>query len=193
MKRGLIILSYSLLFIGFVGFIGGALINSEIIEYKQELPLGDVNSIVVDDEGLIFIGLGFYGKVQVYDFNGEFVRNWNVDNNGGAFNITYENDAIYVKQIRNHGWDRYDEFGELTGGRDVLDGVFEVERTSSFKDKNNTLYELRGFMFNQVYKDGELLITQNLFLKIMTGPFPAWLFFVFGGITLVYLEKKKVK
>lgn len=68
MKKIGIIISLLLILIGFTGFIGGALITGGIIDYDKEVPLGDIEGIVIDKEGYIYVGLGFYGKVQVMIF-----------------------------------------------------------------------------------------------------------------------------
>ena len=58
MKKMLPALAKLLLAIGFVGFMGGALIGMGIFNYNKELPLGDIKGFVVDNNGHIFVGLG---------------------------------------------------------------------------------------------------------------------------------------
>ncbi len=59
-------IAFLLLLIGFTGFMGGGLISEGIIDYNRELPLNEIEGIAVDEEENIYVGLGFYGKVQVY-------------------------------------------------------------------------------------------------------------------------------
>lgn len=59
------------------------LIGSGLLKQFQELPLNDIQGIIVQDSA-IYIGLGEYGRIQQYNLDGTFVNSWS------AWTITYE-------------------------------------------------------------------------------------------------------
>src|SRR6478735_842158 len=123
MKKTVLIIAMFLILIGFTGFVGGLLITTSVIEFTKELPLGDTEGIVVDKFGRIYIGLGFYGKVQVYDNEGHFLRNWKVESSGGSFRIDLTKEQnILIATARGNKQIVYDTNGNILS-KTVIDKI----------------------------------------------------------------------
>jgi len=183
---------------GFTGFIGGALITIGIIEYNKEVPLGDIKGIVVDNEGHIYIGLGFYGKVQVYDTNGKFIKNWEVAASGGSFNINLtEGQNILISTARGEKQILYDKNGKVVS-KNSIDNIYsETKRPwNSFVTSEGDSYEVKGGMFPSIIRispDNKVIVKQGLILQLMKGPFPVWLIGALGMGLNFLLRKDKIK
>lgn len=183
---------------GFTGFLGGGLIAMGIIEYDKEVPLGDIQGIVADNKGHIYLGLGFYGKVQVYDNNGKFIKNWQVGASGGAFNIDLiEDQNILVSTARGNKQILYDQNGKVIS-KNSIEGVYlETKRSwDSFTPSEGETYEVKGGMFPSIVRtspDNKVIVKQGLILQLMKGPFPAWLIGVLGMGLNYLLRKDKIK
>jgi len=183
---------------GFTGFIGGALITMGIIEYDKEVPLGDIKGIVVDNEGHIYVGLGFYGKVQVYDTNGKFIKNWKVGASGGTFNIDLTDDQnILISTARGDKQILYDKNGKVVSKNSVDNIYSETKRPwDSFATSEGDSYEVKGGMFPSIVRtspDNKVIVKQGLILQLMKGPFPAWLIGALGMGLNFLLRKDKIK
>ena len=198
MKKIGIILSLLLILIGFIGFIGGGFITMGVINYEKEVPLGDIKGIVVDNEGHIYIGLGFYGKVQVYDTNGEFIKNWKAGASGGTFNIELTEDQnILISTARGDKQILYDQNGNVLSKKSNYNIYSNTKRPrNQFTTDRGETYEVVGGMFPKIIKtspNNKMIVNQGLLLQIMKGPFPAWLIAALGiGLTFL-LRKDKIK
>jgi hypothetical protein len=198
MKKIGIILSLLLILFGFIGFISGALITMGVINYEKELPLGDIKGIVVDNKGHIYLGLGFYGKVQVYDTEGEFIKNWKVDASGGTFNIELTEDQdILISTARGNKQLLYDQKGKVLS-KNSIDNIYSETkgRWDRFTTIEGETYEIKGGMFPKVIRSStssKLIVKQGLILQLMKGPFPAWLIAALGMGLNFLLRKDKIK
>ncbi len=198
MKKLGTILSLLLILMGFIGFIGGALITMGVIDYDKEVPLGDIKGIVVDNEGHVYIGLGFYGKVQVYDSNGEFINNWVVGASGGTFNIDLTEDQnIIISTARGDRQILYDQNGKVLSKKSIDNIYSETKKPwDRFTTSKGEIYEVKGGMFPKILRtspDKKVVIKQGLILQLMKGPFPAWLIAALGMGLNFLLRKEKIK
>jgi len=184
--------------IGFCGFIGGAFISMGVIEYKGELPLGDIKGIVVDADGFVYVGLGFYGKVQVYDSSGVFVRNWNANSSAGSFNIGITaTEKIEISTARGDKRIVYNRNGDIIS-KNTIDNIYSKTKNTwnKFESENGSRYEISGGMFPEIkmtYPSENVIIKQGFFLQIMKGPFPAWLITAFGMGLLFLLNMVSIQ
>ena len=68
-------LAIILVFVGGFGFLRGFLTSIGTVKSEktfERLPLGDLRGIAVDNDGRVYCGLQFYGRVQVYNNQGKF-------------------------------------------------------------------------------------------------------------------------
>ena len=181
---------------GFFGFVGGFFISSGIIDYDGELPLGHVTSIVVDNRGDIYIGLGFYSKVQVYDSKGNFLRNWQVEAGGGTFamDLTPEQN-ILVSVARGRNQILYNQYGIILSRNKIKGDTTETHQfdVTSYKTQEGILYDIKGWVIPKVTRllpPKQVVIKQNVFLQLIRGPFPAWMWLGIGT-ALRFLNQRR--
>lgn len=197
MKKIGFLLALILILSGFTGFLGGALISSGIINYEKEVPLGGVKGIVVDTTGNIYIGLGFYGKVQVYDNNGVFLKNWNVDASGGTFNIDLTKEQhVLISTARGNKQMLYDQNGTLLSKK-TIDNIYNETKNPSdrFSTKTGEIYKVKGGIFPVIQRtspDDQVIVEQEFLFQLLKGPFPAWFMAAFGVVLILLIKKKEL-
>lgn len=195
-KKILNAVGWILALIGFIGFIGGAVISTF---YKYELPLGDVEGIVVSKDERMYLGLPFYRKIQSYDSQGKFLKNWNVDSFGGAFRLDIKNDTIIVAIARGNYLIKYDLEGKKLSLKCINDIYSKYENSNQFCYKlNHKTFKInKGLLFPSVVRhetggQTQKIISIPIILKIFNAPLPAWLFLFLGIIVLFSANKEKM-
>ncbi len=176
--------------LGAVGWFGGALFGGGLLSVPVhfEVPLGELEGIAVDSKGRVYCGASFYGRVQVYDREGRFLRGWSADASGGAFRIKVdEDDRVHVATARGGLHWIWDREGRLIHKAEDP-SQFEAFPASATTDRSGNRYEIRGrSLFPRVVRtDAEgrqcVMIATPWYLWIIQGPFPAWIFFFLGMI-----------
>lgn len=196
MKKTVTITALFFILIGFTGFVGGILITTSVIEFTKELPLGDTEGIAVDKFGRIYVGLGFYGKVQVYDSEGHFLRNWKVESSGGPFRVDLTKEQnILIATARGSKQIVYDSIGNILSNI-VIDRIYSRsnEPADIYITDQKVKYEIIGYVFPKIVRttlDKKIIVEQELLLKLMNGPLPAWLFAMIGVGLLLLSHKDK--
>jgi hypothetical protein len=185
------IISSILVIIGMVGFWSG----SYFFDYNTEIPLGDINGFVVDKENNIYVGSGFYQRVQVYNENGEFIKNWDIDAHGGTFTVNLtDNEEILITTARGDEQIWFDKNGRILSRKKINSETYEASERDwrTFNTAEDVKYEIKGTLFQKLIRVNpeKVIINQNLFLQIIKGPINIWLFAVIGAI-IGYLWKKK--
>jgi uncharacterized protein YneF (UPF0154 family) len=196
-KKLLNFISLILILIGFIGFIGGFVISMRLIEFKNEIPLGDIEGILVSKDGRIFLGLQFYGKIQSYDNQGNYIMNWDVTNSGGVFRMDIKNDTITVATARGDNLIKYDLVGNKLSQQNISNIYSKFKDSNQFTDNlTSSTYKINNGLFPNItrQKDGkcEKIITMSLLQKIFKGPMPAWLLAVFGMILRFLVNKEEM-
>jgi hypothetical protein len=153
--------------LGAFGFVNGIFAASGYNPWTSqstELPLGELRSIAVDSHGHIYCGLEFYGRVQVYDRDGHFLRGWFIDGHGKPFRMRMNaRDELEVLSV---------------GSRSLLvygnDGV-KVSEKPLGTDDYVALYEEFDKLRDEQYRG-----PQGEVYAIHPGPRPPLLFNPFG-------------
>ncbi len=194
-----ILLTLPLIILGYIGwfgpFLGGAL-------FPNEVPIGHCLGVVVDHQNRIYLGEGFYGKIQVYDSEGNFLKGWPVDAAGGVFRMRLsDQNKLEVATVRTNRLLTYDANGQLLEtkenvGRDLYDEWSQVDECK-YQDREGNLYEYQNILtFPRVIKTSptghkSVIVSTSIRQWLFTGPFPAWLFgatgiglmfFAFGNV-----------
>lgn len=196
MKRILTILATVIMLFGFVGFMGGALVNMGFIKYSGELPLGDVQGFCVDTAGNIYVASGFYGVIQAYSAGGEFLRHWPAEANGGSFSIGLDRDQnIVVYTVRGNGVFVFDHSGKLLSEGSMKTDIMAQGSSPSTASLGGLRYDLFKGMFSTVISASppqRTIVEQPLLLTLLKGPFPAWILFAIGLGSNILLRKDEL-
>lgn len=139
---------------------------------KNELPLSQMNSIIVDKKQNVYIGLDAFEKVQVYDRNGKFVANWDINAYGGSVCLELLGDtSIVVYAKRADIKSVYNTDGKLIASENVRKIPYEIVMNQyRFEDGNNDIYEITDDFFPIVTKNGEVFISQKFYYKVFYQP-----------------------
>lgn len=186
-----------LIIIGHISFIGGVLISSRLIEFNHELPLGHIEGITVSDDSRIYIGIHFYGKIQCYDANGNFLKNWKVDNSGGAFKIDIHEDTIIVATARGDYLIKYDLNGNKLSQETIYKIYSKYENLNQFIFKSNeSIYKVNNRFFSSISKESEgkieTIISTPIILTLFAWPLPAFILGILGAIILFIINNNKM-
>ena len=198
----LVFIGSFLLLAGISGFLGTAMCFFGIFSWLPqsiELPLAGIDGIDVNREGYLFVLSGRYGRIQVYDPEGNFVRGW------------FFHAGKYMK-IRINDENQIEVAAEYPNKIDVLDENGKLLRTTKFEDtdffdsftqKGKHLfdkstrrgYDVRGRVLPQIVQtgpDGQRKIGKNAFyLFPFQGPFQGWATGMAGMILMIRADKKK--
>jgi hypothetical protein len=193
------IIGVLLLVVGLGGFLA-APISFESDFFREvlgsfELPLGELRGIAVDSEGHIYCGLQSYGRVQVYDAEGEFLYSVPSGSSGGAFKIRInENDQLEVATARNDKLYLFDKGGNLVREWSEVGHYFSdfgtTGETQFYDDKEDATYVRKGYPIRAyiVKRDSagqENIIIRTPFHKwVFQSPLPAWFIGAIGGVML---------
>ena len=154
---------------------------------STEFPLGDLASIAVDRQGRIFCGIVAYGRIQMYDSDGRFVRGWPVGSSGGAFRIRMNrSDQVDVAVTRGDRLHTFDDRGNLLNTKERFD-ILPTDRVrgpaqTECRLPTGDVYSIRGgLLFPHVVKrDGSgrrTTVVRMTFAKwLIMCPFPAGIF-----------------
>ena len=187
-----LIFSYLLIVIGFASWF----LVPNLFSENNEIPLGDIKGFVVDKQNNIYLGSGFYERVQVYNENGEFIRNWKVESLGGTYSIDISaNDNILITSARGREQIEYDKNGKVLSKNeiDILKYQNDFKDKKTFITENGTAYELKGNWVSKLVKKNpeKTIIKQSIFLQIIKGPTNSWVLGLIGIICVNLISWKK--
>jgi len=197
----------TLLFIGFSGFLGAALLCCFIggaIPPEMELPMGEMCSIAVDRAGNIYCASYSYGRIQVYDREGKFVRGMYVGGGGGRIIMYFDTkERLHVYVAKARILQVYHPDGTLAGKRkDEVAASIDSSINSTARDRDGNTYRIRTPSFYprvfRITPEGQqsVIVAVPLYLLLFQGPMPAWCIGAIGMGLLVFrdaLEKRVEK
>ena len=189
MKISILIITFLMAAIGFGSWILLPLVLTE----KNEIPLADIIGFVVDSEENIFIGSQFYGRIQVYNENGEFLRNWKVDALEGAFNISLsEKNNILITTARGREQIEYDLFGNILSRKEIGSYENEPKNENTFTAESGITYQLKGKVINKLIRTEpeKIVIKQNVLLQIL-NPMKSIFLIIIGSLLVFLLKRRK--
>ncbi|AEV32123.1 hypothetical protein Oweho_1117 [Owenweeksia hongkongensis DSM 17368] len=82
-RKSLSILPLLIAFIGCNGFLI-AWVQANASECSTQLHISDVQGIIVTESG-IYIGLGYYSRIQKYDLHDSYIDCWETDTDSKEF------------------------------------------------------------------------------------------------------------
>ena len=171
----------------FPGFVFSSGTNQQALR-TFEFPLSDVQSMVMDSQGRIFVALAFYGRIQRYDPQGRFQLGWAAQSEGGPFALGLRGkDTIVTEVGRRQAQLLFDSDGRLLAERpnprqQSLPAGDPVTATGP----DGSLLELRhGLFSSSIVHDSAGVVTPLIkgpgLLRYLGG-FRAWLIFAVGMI-----------
>ena len=153
-------------------------------------PLGHPASVIADEKGQIYVGLGLYNRVQVYDRTGEFRFGFQVKGNSGAFQLRWDSDRqLNIVTARGDRLMVYDHSGSLLSSSKADKELYSATRAdnlSGFVDGTGNQYRI-GFSLitYQVVKTDS---NGKVILEIQS-PILLWIFTsIFNLVPLVVLN-----
>lgn len=99
---------YVFMWTGLLGFFLGSVcvfFNSDfnVVARRVRFPLGHPCDVVVDRQRHIYVGLAFYGRIQVYDAEGRFLYGFFADTNGGLFQMEIDGEKRFLTIVCARG------------------------------------------------------------------------------------------
>jgi hypothetical protein len=177
--------------VGGAGFFSGFIFSSGTDQHALrsfEFPLSDVQSMVVDSQGRIFVALAFYGRIQRYDSQGRFQRGWAAQSEGGPFALGLRGkDTIVTEVGRRQAQLLFDPDGRLLAERpNPRQQSLPTGDPVTAIGPDGSLLELRhGLFSSSIVHDSAGVVTAlikgPLLLRYLGG-FQAWLIFALGMI-----------
>jgi|GEM_PF-6588896 len=198
------VLAIIFLFLGLIGWFVpffGAPYNS-----STELPNSDPHGIDIDKEDNIYCGSASYGRVQMYNQYGKFIRGF--DTHGGTgrgsnfcFYLDESNHlCIHVYSLAKSEKDTfhkitiYDPDGEVVGQEKYTspENVYFCSVKNTATDSKSNVYTFKGILFPRVIRrviNGEksVIIQTPLWLWFFQSPFPAFTFFFVSMFIIIFL------
>ncbi len=130
-------------------------------------PLADAQGVVVDSQGHVFVGIGFFSSVQVYDKSGNFLRHFRVESKGGAFQMQLgPADVLEILPYRMQGRVLlYGQNGTFLGEKSIsmTECKGRYRRHVGFVDENGRRFILLHSQLwpkvERIEKDGQISLT----------------------------------
>lgn len=165
------------------------------------LPLGSLNSVAVGSQGQLYVGSGTYGRANLYDSNGKFLRA--VAAPGRPFRVFLNSDGrLYLGYW---GLSRtlsvFNSRGEFVCKRimtkDEHEALFIAPSPRWTKDAQGNLYEIHGFwglgpsVTITLGKQTRTLVGQGWGAWLCQMPLPGLLYLLAGTIGLICLRRRR--
>ncbi|RKY03801.1 MAG: hypothetical protein DRP56_10795, partial [Planctomycetota bacterium] len=181
-----------LCFIGFAGFLAGfvcafmTMSDKPMVSTRARFPLGALESVAVDHEDNIYCAISFYGRVQVYSPEGEFLRGWFLDAGGGVFRIKIDSENnLHVVTARGDHHYVFSTEGTLLSSSQVSpkeeDRLFGEKWRPAVYDRDGNSYNIHSpILFSRISKETPsglqtTVVSDPFVLWFVKGPMPAWL------------------
>ncbi len=156
----------SLILFGIFGFLYNMALSFGGKSFEGELPLTSIQGIEENNDK-IYIGLGFYNRIQVYDLNGNYLNYIRTKNYSKDFNFTIDNQ-----------------------GQPIVNLIYlQKQKVENYIQKNGTEYYISQKLpltINRVNEQGEeSIIKQPLFMTLWAGAVNPWIIGVIGVFLFV--------
>jgi hypothetical protein len=198
MRRILHVFACLLVVLGGIGLFTELL--TPWLDASFEMPLGQLRGIAVDSTGHLYCASQFYHRVHKYDSDGRFLLGWPIDTDG-VFRIRCNrNDELEVATARGEMFYRFSSDGELLEQKNCdLYARFGSENEKQCRGRDGSVYEIAGrSVFPAVVRVAstgrrETVVSVPFRKWVFMGPFPAWFFFMGGGLVALALNKDKAR
>ncbi len=199
-KRFLLCFFLFMTFLGLFGFSNGCLtaFNKTFwVSSKTAVPLGDLGGVAVDSKGNVYCVANFYCRIQKYATNGAFLKGWSSQDNNPRIRVNEYDQLELANDNKTRSADypdtlsTYDSEGNLISKK-VMDGCYsrfgkECERLC--RTTSGDIYTIRNkWLWPHIVKKApsgteSVVVDTPLYLWLILGPFPSWVFFAVGLIS----------
>lgn len=192
-----------LIFFWIVGFFGGALSSLGVLKWMPasiEFPLALIEDMDINENGDLFVLSRFYGRIQVYNQKGEFLRGWFFYAPSGTVSMNInDSNEIEVAAFSSDEIYSFNENGRLlktTNFEDMYNRYPSEDNTKHLLNTSTGMkYDAEGFVFPRIIltgPDGTKKIGKNAFyLFAFQGPAQAFVMGFIGMFIANKAEKKK--
>jgi hypothetical protein len=123
------------------------LIIFNVIKYEGETPFGGIAAFTNDSTGNIFIHSGIYGKILVYDKDGNYLRSWHTLGNGSIEMELTKDQNILVTEAKGRQQILYTSYGKEISTCIVDDNYLRTHRQQRIIRSNISEYQSVGVLF----------------------------------------------
>lgn len=147
-------------------------------------PLSTVEDVAVDRDGQVYVALAYYGRIQIYDKSGKFIRGIFVDAHGGAFCLNFDKEGhIEITTAKGQKEITMDRNGKILKIADVsslnLRLCFERAENGWEAHDGQKYFLHDGYFSPSIIKSNgaveHTLIDTPFFLVPFVAPIPAFL------------------
>lgn len=165
------VFNWLLLFVVFSGilcFPMFMLINIGVLKPNCQLPLYAITEII-EKEDKVYIGLGEYNRIQVYDIHGNYLNKIDVNTFGKHFSFYLdENNKIISRRSYNQGFEDFKlEFVQFHN-----DHLYRIETQIPLQ------------ILKKTKKSNKQFLKEPLLYSLYASPFRSW-FVSFIGLVLI--------
>ncbi len=210
------LLSVSLLLIG-VGLLGfGSQVSRVMMQStrrflfseKVQFPLTNISGITIDSVGRMYLAIQAYGRIQVYDSEGNFIKGWFVDTEGGRLGVWIEedDDLLHVCTRVTGRHDVFDPNGQLLERHEITspdENVRLFEKADGLEEQDNfgNTYIIKNPKWSphvtKTTPTGRqiVLVKDSYYFWLMRSPMGVWFVLIVGlamSVTLWKAIKNKV-
>lgn len=188
-----------------IGFFSGLLSSLGVLKWMPEnieFPLAHIGDIDVNEDGKLLVLSRFYGRIQMYDQKGNFIRGWFYYAPSGkvSMKITDSNE-VEVAAFSSGKIYSFNEYGRLLETKTFEDMYnrypSEDDIKHLFVKSTGIKYDAKGLIFPRIIQtgpEGKKKIGNNAFyLFTFQGPVQAFVMGFIGMIILTKIKKKKSK
>ena len=178
-----------------MGFFLYNSIRARSFPLEKELPLGDVQGIIVV-ENSIYIGLGDFSRIQKYSMNGTFEQAWNTYTYSKDF--TFDVSDSGTPKITNTHLDRSSAKKVLNSKllslevKEIMESTIyfqQVLRPHEFYTKDSVRYFIEDGFSKKLYREqnnqSTIIIDQGLITNTQSSPVNSWLTGLAGIVLLI--------
>ena len=166
---------------GFIGYgiaygilclITWVLIIFNVIKYNGETPFGGMAAFASDSSDNIYVHSGIYGRVLVYDSNGNYLRNWRTLENGSMEMEVTKEQNVLVTEAKSRTQILYDRFGKELSRNAIDDNYFQVHQNGSdMKIKGKEYYAMKFLPYSIIYETSpirRIVVQEKWYLTILS-------------------------
>ncbi|MDJ1469020.1 hypothetical protein [Xanthocytophaga flava] len=200
MKSSVKFIYYFFAFLWLVSLLAGPFFTFFPSAISCELPWFDISNVIVDQKGNTYIGLPFYGRVQLYDKEGNFRKQWHIGHgNGGSFRLILSpNQYIEVATAQGRSLNTFDSKGKLIKVKHNTDLFHRLDdkRTHPFVDRNKNEYGIKDkVLFPEIIRKSpsgkEDLVAKMPWYLFFIHPFYTVCCLVVSGLMQWVTNKRK--
>ncbi|MFM7683762.1 MAG: hypothetical protein ACKO7P_13635 [Bacteroidota bacterium] len=144
------------------------LINIGVFKPNFQLPLYAVTEII-EKEDKVYVGLGEYNRIQVYDKQGNYLTKMDVFTYGKKFDFYFDENSVlhYRVLIGQKTENTNSEFHQYLSGN-----VYQIKSQFPLK------------IYKKTHKTNTLFLQDSVFFSLYSSPFGSWFISLIALIVL---------